>query len=90
MPHAASGLASPSTLLQPVPGGSMNTRSAMSSGQRPLSTTGCGPAPASSASGSMTRRGPMTPMCSHSEAEPGPPLKQNRTGREAGSSVSAR
>ena len=26
-------------------------------------------------------RGPMPPMCTHMEAEPGPPLKQNVTGR---------
>ena len=29
-----------------------------------------------------TRRGPMQPMCSQTEAEPGPPLNENVSGRE--------
>ena len=26
-------------------------------------------------------RGPIAPMCTHTDAEPGPPLKQNASGR---------
>ena len=30
---------------------------------------------------SLGRRGPIPPMCTHIDAEPGPPLKLNVTGR---------
>ncbi len=32
---------------------------------------------------SLGLRGPMPPMCTHIDAEPGPPLKQNVKGRLA-------
>ena len=36
-----------------------------------------------------TRRGPMTPRCSHTLEDPGPPLKAKVTGRVVGSAPSS-
>ncbi len=40
--------------------------------------------------GMATRRGPNVPRCSHTDDDPGPPLKTNVMGRLAGSSTPSR
>ena len=69
--------------LNPVATGSMKTRSLPSRIEYGLSTRlkgGLGNVPSSFM---LARRGPSAPRCSHTEEEPGPPLKQNVTGRVA-------
>jgi hypothetical protein len=72
----------PTTFDQPVPTGSMNTRSATSIRLCGLSATPKGGTLEGFTSrSSTTRRGPTTPMCNHSDDEPGPPLNTKSTGR---------
>ena len=74
---SSSGMA----LLYPVLTGSMNTRSATSSRECSLSTRRPGTGNGSPCGPSSTRRGPKAPRWSHTEDDPGPPLKENTTGR---------
>jgi len=67
--------------LKPVETGSMKTRSVRSSHVDSLSAIWYGGAGASPSGVRLARLGPMAPMCSQIEAEPGPPLKQYVTGR---------
>ena len=75
---------------KPVPTGSMNTRSDLSSQVASLSTRWNGGAGIVGSAGAGTRRGPRAPMCSQSDAEPGPPLKLNRSGRDSVAFTSSR
>jgi len=59
----------------------MKTRSKCASQVSGLSTTAPGPRAGVASSGTTTRLGPKAPRCSHTEAEPGPPLKAKHTGR---------
>src|ERR1041385_3787477 len=67
--------------LKPVPTGSMKTRSVASSQGCSLSTSWYGDAGSHPSSSIFTRRGPSAPRCSQTDAEPGPPLKENIRGR---------
>src|ERR1041385_1235007 len=67
--------------LKPVPTGSMKTRSVASSQVCSLSTSWYGDAGSHPSSSIFTRRGPSAPRCSQTDAEPGPPLKENIRGR---------
>ena len=88
-PQPSSALADPTMREYPVPGGSMNTTSAISSGHSGLSITWYGAAPVIVASdGTTMRRGPIAPICSHIEADPGPPLNANTTGLCSGGPAS--
>ena len=75
---------------KPVPTGSMKTRSVRSSQVASLSTRRNGGAGIVGSSGSATRRGPRVPRCSQTDAEPGPPLKLNMSGRELAGPASSR
>ncbi len=77
--------------LKPVLTGSMNTRSVTSRIEFSLSTTRPGGGPPFRPSASRaTIRGPKAPMCTQSEAAPGPPLKLKVTGRVVGSFTPSR
>src|SRR6185437_12176666 len=76
-----SSLPSPAGRLKPVPIGSINTRSATSSKLLALSRRRADAVELSFGAGTGTRLGPNPPTCVHSEADPGPPLKINITGR---------
>ena len=67
--------------LKPVPTGSIMTMSVLSSSVAGLSTMLYGAGEAWSVPGVVTRFGPMTPMWSQNDDEPGPPLYENMTGR---------
>ena len=58
----------------PVPTGSIITRSTWSRMLNSFSTVRNGPRVLCSISTSCVRLGPRMPMCSQAEAEPGPPL----------------
>ena len=82
-PKNCSAFSSFAGRLKPVATGSMNTRSVAPSSEYSLSIRpngGFGSVPSSFI---LTRRGPRAPRCSHTEEEPGPPLKQKVTGRVA-------
>src|SRR5207302_3077130 len=74
--HAQKSLscALPTAWLKPVPTGSINTRSDLSSRQSGLSMSFYGAGGVTPALMVTTRRGPIDPMCSQTEDEPGPPL----------------
>ena len=74
IPQKSVPSASPAGRLKPVPIGSTMTMSAMSSTVWPLSTSGYGGGACWPMFGVTTRRGPMIPMWSQKEADPGPPL----------------
>jgi len=74
MPQKSLPFASPAGRLKPVPIGSIMTMSALSRSVYSLSITGYGGPPWGPTSEVTTRRGPMIPMCSQNEADPGPPL----------------
>src|SRR5713226_240611 len=80
-PQKSLPLALPSGLLNPVPMGSMKTRSVLSRRQEALSASLYGGGGVASASTVTTRLGPNAPMCSHTEDEPGPPLYTKDRGR---------
>ena len=63
----------------------MKTMSEMSSSEYSLSTSRNGPVVTPSRTGA--RRGPSSPRCSQTDAEPGPPLNANVTGRSVRSST---
>src|SRR3954465_11944684 len=86
-PQNAFSLSLPTILPNPVPGASTNTRSLTSSRLYALSTSRYGAAGVCESSAVTTRRGPNAPMCSHTVAEPGPPLYRNITGRVASAPV---
>src|SRR5262245_43794478 len=67
--------------LKPVDTGSMNTRSVMSSKDKSLSTSLAGGGGCVPSSCMNARFGPQAPRCSQTDDDPGPPLKQNVTGR---------
>ena len=69
--------------LKPVATGSMNTKSLPSKIEYSLSTRPDGSGGKVPSSFIFTRRGPSAPRCNHTDDEPGPPLKQNVTGRAA-------
>src|SRR6476646_5178859 len=69
----------------PVCGGSTNTRSKCSNHDCGLSVTVYGGEGIVPSSLMMTLFGPSAPRWSHTDAEPGPPLKANKTGRVRGS-----
>src|SRR5256885_3721327 len=74
MPQKSLSCALPTAWLKPVPTGSMKTMSVLSSRVPELSVSLYGGGGVDSALGVTTRRGPNAPICSHREAEPGPPL----------------
>ena len=83
-PKNAFSLSLPTMRPKPVPGASMNTRSAASSRLYALSTSLYGAAGVCVSSAVTTRFGPNAPMCSQTVDEPGPPLNRNMIGREPG------
>gem|GEM_PF-3686107 len=66
---------------KPVETGSMKTRSVTLRRVSRLSVSPYGGAESDPTSPDTTRRGPISPRCSQTELEPGPPLKANVTGR---------
>ena len=72
-----------------MPTGSMNTRSALSSQVASLSTRRNGGAGIVGSAGVAPAAGRSAPMCSQSDAEPGPPLKLNKSGRASVAFTSA-
>ena len=76
---------SPAAIDQPVCGGSMKTRSKCASQVSGLSLTAYGGAGIVPSLGTTTRLGPSAPRCSHTDDEPGPPLKAKHNGREPAS-----
>src|ERR1700690_3471531 len=81
---------SPSTgRLYPVLTGSIKTRSVCSSNVYSLSVSLKGGGGRLPSSCRTTRRGPSSPRCSHTEEEPGPPLKEKVMGRFPFSSTSS-
>src|SRR6516162_3388538 len=78
-PRAPSGLAA---RLQPVPTGSINTRSVNDSQVSGLSTK-CAFEPSWPLEPNSAMRGPTNPRLRKAEAAPGPPLKTKVTGRAA-------
>ena len=73
-PKNAFSLSLPTTLPNPVPGASMNTRSLDVEQAVRVVDQRYGAAAVCESSAVITRRGPNAPMCSHTVAEPGPPL----------------
>ncbi len=73
-PQKSWSFALPTARLRPVPTGSIRTMSVLSSGLYALSTTWYGGGGVAAASVVTTRRGPITPMWSQMQEEPGPPL----------------
>src|SRR5215813_1711639 len=80
----------PTAVLNPVPTGSMKTRSDRSSRHSGLSNSLYGAGGVIPAFTVATRRGPKEPMCSHTDEEPGPPLYKNEIGRALESFTSLR
>src|SRR6266446_9635987 len=80
-PQKSLSCALPTAWLKPVPTGSRNTMSVLSSSVLALSASLYGGGGVGSALGVTTRRGPKAPMCSQTEAEPGPPLWMKEMGR---------
>src|SRR4030088_2736723 len=80
-PQKSLSWALPTAWLKPVPTGSMKTRSVLSSREPALSATLYGGGGVGSAFEVITRFGPNAPMCSQTDAEPGPPLYTKDTGR---------
>ena len=74
------------TLEKPVPGASKNTRSDWTSSVQGLSSTT--QRPTWEVPLVTTRRGPTPPKLMGTLAQPGPPLKQNVTGRDESGSPS--
>ncbi len=74
---------SPAVIDQPVCGGSMKTRSKCASQVSGLSLTAYGGVGMRPSSGTTMRLGPSAPRCSHTDDEPGPPLKAKHSGRVA-------
>ena len=73
-PQKSSPLPFPTARENPVPTGSIMTRSALSSTEYSLFTRRKGPSVENSRSCTTVRCGPKIPICSHMDAEPGPPL----------------
>ena len=71
--------------LYPVPIASISTRSLLSSSVYGLSSMRYGAGGMNPSGCSTTRRGPSAPMCNQIDADPGPPLKANVSGRFAAS-----
>mmetsp|Transcript_30157 Transcript_30157/g.69142 ORF Transcript_30157/g.69142 Transcript_30157/m.69142 type:complete len:272 (-) Transcript_30157:34-849(-) len=69
--------------LNPVPIGSMKTRSVNPSHVSSLSTTFVGGGGSSPFVPRLTLLGPSAPMCMYADAAPGPPLNTNVIGRDA-------
>ena len=67
----------------------MKTRSLTASRVSGLSTSLYGGGVGASTSPTSTRRGPRSPRCSHTDAEPGPPLKTKEIGRSVTSAPSS-
>ena len=65
----------------------MKTRSKCASQVSGLSLTAYGGVGLLPSSGTTTRFGPSAPRCSHTDDEPGPPLKAKHTGRDGGGSA---
>src|SRR6266850_7845566 len=80
----------PTAELNPVPTGSINTKSDRSSRHSGLSSNLYGAGGVIPAFTVTTRRGPNDPMCSHTEEAPGPPLYKNEIGRVLASFTSLR
>ena len=68
----------------------MNTRSVACSSENSLSTSANGGSGNDPSAFIFTRRGPNVPRCNHNDADPGPPLKLNITGRGLVSGFSTR
>src|SRR5215470_5088843 len=80
-PQKSLFFASPTAWLNPVPTGSMKTRSQTSSNDSELSSSLNGGVTIPPTSTEETRLGPNAPMCSQMEDEPGPPLYTKASGR---------
>lgn len=81
-PWKSFGLLSFSAREYPVATGSMNTKSDWSRREYSFSTSLCGGGPGFPKSSiGLTRCGPKVPRWSHTELEPGPPLKEKVIGR---------